>query len=270
MSPEPSNESEELGRPAAPHPESVGSQGTEAVREVEPVSAPPADDHPSPSFHEVEQELKAEGTLLSNAVGGWQGVIDSGLPAAVFLVVYAVTDSALRPALIAALVAAALIAVWRIVRREKLRQIVGGLFGVAFSAWLAARTGQAENFFLPGLIINAAYGTAFVISNLVRWPLVGLLVGALTGQKSSEWRVDNDLRRAYAATTWLWAGMFFLRLVVQVPLYLAGWVGPLGIAKLAMGWPLFLLTAWITYRVVMPAVEQYRARRGETVSQSSQ
>lgn len=261
MSGEVPGDDAEPGQPPSPRP------GPDGSRELDAPQAPHDPDHPT--FREVEAELEAEGTLLAKAVGGWQGVIDSGLPAAVFLVVYAVTDSDLRPALIAALVAAALIAVWRIVRREKLRQIVGGLFGVAFSAWLAARTGKAENFFLPGLIINVAYGTAFLVSNLVRWPLVGVLVGALTGQKSRDWRSDEDLRRAYAATTWLWAGMFFLRLIVQVPLYLAGWVGPLGVAKLAMGWPLFLLTAWITYRVVMPEVEAYRARERAAVTESA-
>lgn len=231
---------------------------------TEPESEPETEPEPESAHDrlvEAEEELAAEGTLLAQAVGGWQGVVDSGLPAAVFLVAYAISGNELRPALIAALAAAAVIAIWRVVRREKLRQVLGGLFGVAISAFLAARTGRAQDFFLPGILINIAYGTAFLISNLVRWPLVGVFVAALTGQKAHEWRADVGLRRAYAATTWLWAGMFLVRVVVQVPMYLAGWVGPLGITKLAMGWPLFLLTAWITYRTVTPAIEQFRAAK---------
>ena len=48
----------------------------------------------------------------------------------------------------------------------------------------------------------------------------------------------------------MWAGLFLVRLVVQLPLYLAGEVVVLGIARTAMGIPLFALGLWITYRMV--------------------
>ena len=148
-----------------------------------------------------------------------------------------------------ALGAGAVIALWRLLRRQSLQQVLGGFGGVALSAFIAGRTGNAADFFLPGLLINLAYGLAFAISALVRWPLVGLGVGAATGDLTG-WRKDPQLRRAYYIATWLWAGMFGLKLAVQLPLYFAELVGALGIAKIVMGWPLMLIVGLITYRLV--------------------
>lgn len=208
---------------------------------------------------ELVEEVEAERALLAKAIGGWRGLFDSGLPAAVFVVVYLVDGNVLAPALWAAVGSGVVIAVWRIVRRESLQQVLAGFVGVAVSAFVAARTGRAEDYFLPGLLTNLAYGTAFLVSILVRWPLIGVVVGMLTGEGTS-WRSDPDLRRAYTVASWVWVGVFFGRMVVQVPLYLAGAVGPLGVAKIVMGWPLFLAAAYVTYRLLRPALHAARER----------
>ena len=147
---------------------------------------------------------------------------------------------------------------WRLVRRQSLQQVLAGFVGVAVSAFVATRTGRAEDFFLPGLLINIAYGTAFLVSILVRWPLVGVIVGALTGDLTG-WRRDPDVRRVHTVASWVWVLLFASRVVVQVPLYLAGAVGALGVAKIVMGWPLFLLGAYVTYRVLRPVLAGKRA-----------
>ncbi|WP_248616818.1 DUF3159 domain-containing protein [Paraoerskovia marina] len=66
----------------------------------------------------------------------------------------------------------------------------------------------------------------------------------------ARWRHDRALMRRYQAATWLWVGMFVLRLAVQVPLYVTGTVGWLGTARLVMGIPLFALTLWVTWLLV--------------------
>lgn len=198
-----------------------------------------------------------EALLLERAVGGWRGMIDSGLPAAVFIVVYMAHGRELRPAVIAALGAGLVVLVLRLVRREPLTQVFAGFAGVAVSAYVSSRTGQARDFFLYGLVVNVAYCSAFLISLAVRWPLLGLVVGAVQGDPVG-WRADPDLRRAYAAASWIWVFVFGGRLLVQIPLYLAGWVGALGVAKIVMGWPLFLFGAYLTYRVLSPVL---RAKR---------
>ncbi|HEY9379321.1 MAG TPA: DUF3159 domain-containing protein, partial [Jiangellaceae bacterium] len=118
-------------------------------------------------------------------------------------------------------------------------------------------TGRAEDVFLPGLLVNVGYGLAFLISILVRWPLLGVFVGLVTGQGMS-WREDPALGRAYTRASAVWVGMFALRLAVQVPLYLAGdeQLGWLAGARLVMSWPLFLLVAYVSWLIVRPA---YRA-----------
>ncbi len=222
------------------------------------MSIPPED----PPHHRLEHETKAdvevEKTLLVRAIGGWRGLFDSGVPAAVFVTVYLVSGSDLGLALWLALGAGVLVTVWRLIRRESLQQVLAGFVGVAVSAFVASRTGRAEDFFLPGILINLAYGTAFLVSILIRWPLLGVVIGFITGE-GLRWRKDPTLRRAYAAASWLWVGVFGLRLVVQVPLYLAGWVGPLGVARIILGWPLFLAAAYVTYRVLRPVFSSRRA-----------
>lgn len=205
-----------------------------------------------------QAQAHPEAVLLERAIGGWRGMFDSGLPAVVFVAVYLLNGRVLQPALIAALGAGVVILVWRLIRRQPLTQVLAGFAGVAISAYVSSRTGEARDFFLWGLIVNVAYGSAFLISLAVRWPLMGVVVGAITGDPTG-WRRDPELRRIFAAATWVWVLVFGGRILVQVPLYLAGWVGALGTAKIIMGWPLFLFGAYVTYRLLRPVFAQRRS-----------
>jgi hypothetical protein len=196
-------------------------------------------------------------------------MIDSALPSVVFLVVYMVNDRQLRLALYAALATGGVILVLRLLRREPLTQVLAGFAGVAISAWVSARTGQAKDFFLWGLIVNVAYGSAFLISLAVRWPLMGVVVGTFTGDPTG-WRSDPQLRRTFAAATWVWVLLFGSRILVQVPLYLAGWVEALGAAKIVMGWPLFLFAAYVTYRLLRPIFHQRRLAQASVDGQGEE
>ena len=207
--------------------------------------------------HETVEDVRQEALLLERAIGGWRGMIDSGAPTVVFVIAYLVSGNRLQPSLIAAIAAGAIILVWRLIRREPLQQVIAGFAGVLIAAWFASRTGNAADVFIPGMLLNIAYGTAFLVSILVRWPLLGIAMGYLTGEGTA-WRQDPALRRVYAAASWIWVGVFGLRLLVQVPLYLADAVAALGIAKVVLGWPLYLLGAYLTYRVLAPV---YRAKR---------
>lgn len=190
--------------------------------------------------------------LMATAIGGWRGLLDGSLPSVVFLVAYLVDGRALMPAIWAAVGAGVLIAILRLVRRQSLQQVLSGFIGVAFCAWLASRTGKAEDFYLPGLFINLGYAVVLSISCLVGRPLLGYGVGAATGDVTG-WRAVPEQRRAYTLATWFFVAVFVLRLAVQLPLYLAGAVEALGIARLAMGWPLFALAALLSYRVIRRA-----------------
>ena len=56
--------------------------------------------------------------------------------------------------------------------------------------------------------------------------------------------------------------LFSLRLAVQLPLYLAGAVVALGVARVAMGIPLFVVGAWLSWLVLKrtPALGHHRLR----------
>jgi hypothetical protein len=232
--------------------------------EVPDDAQPHAQQH-APEHHEVVDALRGgveEGSgapgdatteqLMAQAVGGWRGLLDSSLPSALFLVVYVVDGQQLAPAVWTAVGAGVLIAVLRLIRRQSLQQVLSGFVGVAFCAWFASRTGRAEDFYLPGLLTNLAYGLGLAISCLVGHPLLGYGVGAATGDLTG-WRSVPEQRRAYALATWFFVGVFAARLLVQVPLYLSGSVAALGTVKLIMGWPLFALAALLAFRVISRA-----------------
>lgn len=192
---------------------------------------------------------------LANGIGGSRGLIDSSLPTAIFLVVYLVTGSQLMPAVWAAVVGGVLVAILRKIRGESLQQVFAGLVGVGIAAFLAARTGRAEDFFLPGILINLAYAAGFALSALIRRPLVGYAAGAVSGDLTS-WYRDPVARSAATLATWIWAAMFSVRVVIQLPLYFAGAVGALGVTKIVLGWPLFLLVAYLSYRIMSPVLRK--------------
>ena len=182
------------------------------------------------------------------SVGGVRGMVEAVLPLTVFSVIYAFGHD-LRWSLVGALVPSVLLAAWRLIAREPLTQAVSGLIGIGIGAWLAVRTGRAENVFLPSIIKNAAYGLAYALSVVVRWPLVGVLLGLMLGE-GTHWRQVPRRARAYAWATWVWTGMFGVRLAVQVPLWIAGAVTSLALVNIALGLPLFGLTVWLTWWLV--------------------
>jgi hypothetical protein len=193
-----------------------------------------------------------EGVDLAAAIGGRRGLMDSGLPGLVFVTVFTLDGQDLKPALWGALGVAGLLTVLRLVRREPLTQTLAGLVGVGIAAYFASRTGEARNYFVPGFLLNVGYVLAYAVSALVRWPLVGVLVGPLLGE-GLQWRHDPPRLRAYTLATWMFAGLFALRLAVQVPLWLLDRVFVLGTVKVLMGVPLFALVAWLSYLVIRSA-----------------
>jgi hypothetical protein len=204
-----------------------------------------------------DRPLTARGVL--DAVGGPLGIVESVLPPLVFVVYYQVVAIAQaptpveRPALVpivaAPLVLSALFALYRLVRKQKPGGAISGAALVAVSAVLVLVTGDANTNFLPGFFINGAYGLAFLVSVLIRRPLVGVVTGLLTSDAG--WGSDPRRRRAASWLSLLWVVLFAIRLVVEVPLYLAGdKVVELGIARIVLGLPLYSIVLVVTVLVV--------------------
>lgn len=202
---------------------------------------------PSVATADADQTHQEEPPSLMEALGGPLGIAETSLPAVAYAAVYPFTDT--NPAAIVAVAVAAVFGLARLVRRQTPRHALSGVIGVGFAAFVAARSGKAENFFLPGLLLNAAYAAVFFVSASIRRPLVGYLVGQLDGEGTA-WREDPIRLRAFTRASFMWSGLFGLRLAVQLPLYIAGAVVALGVARTAMGIPLFALGLYVTYRLV--------------------
>lgn len=187
-------------------------------------------------------------TSLLRAVGGVRGLIEAILPGLGFLVVYTVTGN-LVPSVLAPLAVAVVFVAVRALTRSAVTPALAGLVGIGISAALALLTGRAEDNFLPGLIVNVASVVVLLVSLVARWPLIGVIVGLLSNQLT-EWRQDRAKRRVLTVATWLWVGLFAGRLLVQVPLYLAGQTEVLAAAKLIMGVPLYAAMLWVTWLLV--------------------
>lgn len=230
----------------------------------EAADAPTADDAAAPGHRDAAptegaeplrgiRVIAGEDFSFADAIGGVRGVVESTLPALVFVTVFVLTRE-LTPALVASLVVALAAVVVRLVQRTPVTQAFSGLLGIGIGVAWAWWSGRAQDFFAGGLLANVGYLVAMVVSIAVRWPAVGVVVGLLRGEDTA-WRTDPARvreRRRFVWATWVMAAVFGLRLAVQVPLYLAGEsaVAALGTAKLAMGLPLFALGLWVTWLLV--------------------
>jgi hypothetical protein len=175
---------------------------------------------------------------LAQMVGGRRGVVDMSVPGVTLVIVD--TFAPLGWAIVAALGAAAIVAVVRLVRRDPLRQAGMGLLGLAGAAALAAVTGDAKTYFLPGILANAGYAVLTLTSIAIGRPLIGYIIAVLD-RGYSHWREDQGLRRAATIATAMWATVFTVRACVQGYLYAHGEVHWLAPARLGLGLPLWFL-----------------------------
>ncbi|WP_018384439.1 DUF3159 domain-containing protein [Wenjunlia vitaminophila] len=200
----------------------------------------------------AEAANREAAATLVNAFGGVRGMIDTTLPGLVFVIVFTVTRDVSASSW-SAFGLAALFAVARLARRETLQHALSGVFGVALGAFIATKSGKAENFYLPGLLYSVGYVTALAVSALVRWPLVGVMLGPILGENLS-WKKKNPGRyRAYLRATWVWAGLMSIKPAVLFPVYFTDNVTLLGWLKVALGIPVYLLALYVTWRILAKA-----------------
>ncbi|MFJ2541650.1 DUF3159 domain-containing protein [Microbacterium sp. NPDC087589] len=199
-------------------------------------------------------ESDATHKVVWSAMGGWRGILESVLPSLAFVILFTIRPEPLILPLGVSVGLAAVFTVVRLLQKSPPSAAIGGLVAAAAAAALALWTGRGEDNFVPGLITNAVYGTGMLVSALIGWSLIGLAVGFLMGEGTA-WRRDRRKRRAFLWLGIAWAALFFARLAVQLPLYLAGDVTALGTLKLIMGLPLFaplIAVTWLVVRALYP------------------
>ncbi|GAA0218546.1 DUF3159 domain-containing protein [Saccharothrix mutabilis subsp. mutabilis] len=191
---------------------------------------------------------------LGQLLGGRGGAVDASLPPLAFALGWVLAGRSVEVGALAAVLCGVLIAVVRVVRGDRPRAVVVSVALVVLAAYIALRTGRAEDFFLLQIFLNAASALVWAASIVVRWPLLGVVVGLVTGQKF-RWRRDPDLMRAYRVASWPWVGQYVLRVVVFGALWLAGQVVVLGFMRAALTWPLqavCIAVSWWLLRRSLP------------------
>jgi hypothetical protein len=228
----------------------------------------------------VEEVVRRQ---LALALGGRRGMLEAAVPTAVFTIVF-LTSHSLRTAVLVAVGCAAVLLVVRISQRTTTQFVLNSLFGIgvgALFAWRAARGGgdandQALAYFLPGILYNLGYAVVMAFTILIRWPVIGFMVGSVTGDPTG-WRADRATVQLCSRLTWLLVLPCVIRVAVQAPVYLAGrngwWdedsaVAVLGAAKLGMGWPLQVAAlaamVWLLSRNRTPVVAPVESPGGIT------
>ena len=215
---------------------------------------PDSDDiEPAPAEQTPAQALLAQ-------MGGVSGLIYSALPVAVLVPVNSAFG--LMPAIFAALGVAALILVWRLVRHDSVQPAISGFIGVGISALIAWLVGASKGYFLLGIWTSLIWAAVFAVSVLIRRPLVGYAWSWIQSNDRG-WRNSRRAVLAFDVATLVWVLVFAARFVVQRHLYDLDQTGWLGVARIAMGWPLTAVAALVTYLAIRVAQRAIHASHAE-------
>jgi hypothetical protein len=234
--------------------------------------------HPHATVTTVEELVRRQ---LADALGGRRGMVEAAVPTILFTLTW-LTRRDLDQALIISIASALVLLLVRLVQRSTVQFVLNALFGIALGWFFVNRAAaaggsvedQALAYFLPGIIYNAGYAVVLAATCLARWPLVGFMVGSVTGELTA-WRQDAGMVRLCNRLTWLLVLPCAVRVLVQLPVWLAGRSGAmdpdaaiavLGIAKIVMGWPLQLAAlatmVWLLSRNSTPLAARVGADGG--------
>lgn len=261
----------ETGVPAdsgAPPPEAVVPSDAEREPAVEQQEAEERPNPLPPTITTVEALVRRQ---LSESLGGPRGMLEAALPTLLFTAIW-LTTKELQWALVISLTGAAALLVIRLVQRGTTQFVLNALFGIAIGwlfVWMAARGGGSENeqalaFFLPGIIWSSVYSVGLAASCLTRWPLVGFMLGSVTGDPLA-WHQNPQVVTLCVRLTWLLGAPGIVGVLLQGPVWLGGWSGAIGAStavlvlsalRFGLGWPLrigaFAAMTWLLARNKTP------------------
>ncbi|MFI6460099.1 DUF3159 domain-containing protein [Streptomyces sp. NPDC050538] len=194
-----------------------------------------------------EQDVRAvTEAALFEAFGGLRGMIETVLPGLLFVSIFTVNKN-LHWSAIAALAVALALVVVRLATRDTVKHAFSGVFGVAFGVVFAMMTGNAKNFYLPGMLYTLGLALAYIITTLAGVPLIGLILGPVFKENLS-WRTRNPGRKkAYAKASWAWGLILLAKCAILFPLYWWANTAQLGWVLVALKIPPFLLAVWLTW-----------------------
>jgi hypothetical protein len=209
-----------------------------------------------------EEPLPSMSEQIAEQLGGVRGLIESSLPVLAFVLFNVLLGdvgvglekrTALYWAIGGSVFSALAIGGYRLIRKEPVRHAVNGLFGIAVGAYLAWRTGNAEDFYLPGILLTFGQAAVLLLSVAVRKPLIGYAWGIMVNKGHQDWFGNARLFRTFQWLTLLWVVSLSLRAGIQYYLWALGEANALGIVRILISWPIyagtFAFTAWAIHRV---------------------
>ncbi|MFP3987431.1 DUF3159 domain-containing protein [Streptomyces sp. E11-3] len=183
---------------------------------------------------------------LLDAFGGVRGTVETMVPGLLFVMIYTINRD-LHSAAIAALSVSVLLVIVRLARKDTVKHAFSGVFGVAVGVAFALFTGNAKDFYLPGMVYGLGLGLAFFVSALVGYPLLGILLGPIFRENLS-WRTRNPGRKkAYVKASFAWGLIFLAKAAILFPLYWWADTAQLGWVLIALKLPPMVLAVYFTW-----------------------
>ncbi|MFJ3720178.1 DUF3159 domain-containing protein [Streptomyces sp. NPDC090057] len=183
---------------------------------------------------------------LFEAFGGVRGMVETVLPGLLFVAIFTINKN-LHFSAIAALGLSLVLVVVRLARKDTVKHAFSGVFGVAFGVVFAMFTGNAKDFYLPGMLYTLGLALAYIITTLAGVPLIGLILGPVFKENLS-WRTRNPGRKkAYAKASWAWGLILLAKCAILFPLYWWADTTQLGWVLVALKIPPFLLAVYLTW-----------------------
>jgi hypothetical protein len=217
--------------------------------------------HPVPS-DEDDEPFPSMSEQIAEQLGGVRGLVESSLPVLAFVLFNVVLGdavlgldkkTALYWAIAGSVISAVGIGVFRLMRKQPVRHAVNGLFGIAIGAFLAWRTGEAKDFYLPGILLTFGQAAVLLLSVVVRKPIIGYAWGIMANKGHQDWFGNTRLFRTFQWLTLVWVLSLSLRAGIQYYLWALGEANALGIVRILISWPIyaatFAFTAWAIHRV---------------------
>lgn len=211
---------------------------------------------------------------LSVSLGGKRGMLEAGIPGIVFSIAW-LTTKELDGALLASLVVAGLALVVRLVQRSTIQYVFNAIFGIGIG-WIFVRwaessggseTDQALAFFLPGILISLGYTVVMGASCLVGWPVLGFMLGSVTGDPTA-WHDNKGVVKLCSRLTWVMLLPGAIGVLLQGPVWLLGHYGAIDadlavvlitVLRTGLGWALRIASwsvmIWLLARNATPLEE---------------
>ncbi|MFC9459091.1 DUF3159 domain-containing protein [Streptomyces sp. NPDC058430] len=183
---------------------------------------------------------------LFEAFGGLRGLVETVVPGLLFVTIFTINKN-LHMSAIAALAVSLVLVVVRLVMKGTVKHAFSGVFGVAFGVVFAMMTGNAKDFYLPGMLYTLGLAVAYIVTTLCGVPLIGLILGPVFKENLS-WRTRNPGRKkAYAKASWAWGLILLAKCAILFPMYWWADTTKFGWVLIALKIPPFLLAVWLTW-----------------------